>query len=282
MEKQSTSPTTFGTWARSLELIKQNPGLWLKTGALGVFAPYMLFILFTGWQSEGAASLLKSISIDGYKELLAPAASYLTSFLFAALFLAVVLLAGFFSFIHIGVTEFQDKETSPKQALMNGLSHTFPGGLFILLVFGLLSVEQSIIGPFRVLTLFASMACVIKVVDRRKTLTALKHAFLFKYSAPTHGGGMASAFVLIGLSALVFTGEYGLRHLYQLILFADELFGLSRGIWSSILPGLPFGPVYVIANVLLGLGISGLIAMIASYLVCLFYGVRSSLPMYPN
>lgn len=277
MQSSTNPPTTFNMMAKSIEIIRQHPSAWLRTGFWMIFIPYLLLILIQGWRSGHISDQLHSIPMHTYQDLLNVFSPFLFFFLISCLLFLMFALTGFLSFIHLAVWAFQEKPfLSFTSAMQKSLRILFPGGLVFLCSLGLLSFEQIFFGPFRILTLCASMACVIMVVEEKKALTALKHALFLKYSSPAAGGAIATAMVMFGLSAIVFTGEHGISWICQLILRGDEWMEISRALWMLTLPGTPMTAIYLLVSAIAGVSLAIMLAFIASYMVCLFFRVRSS------
>ena len=164
-----------------------------------------------------------------------------------------------------------------KEAMKQGLGLTIPKGTIVILTSLIVSAEQALLGPFRVFTLFSLMAVVLIVNDKKSTMNAIKSALLFRYSAPSQGGGLAAAFVLVGLGVLLFAGEYSLSIIYKFLLYGDELLNIPRDPWTVPFPGMPFSVMYFVANLVYAFGVTSMISMTACYHVSLYFSVRSKI-----
>ena len=276
MTPPEKAPTISGLWMKSLELIRRNPSAWLQIGIKLIFLPWLLLILVQGWKSRSVTERLGRVAITSYTDLMDGVGPFLSFWLISGCLFLSLLVSGFFSFIQLAVWELQDKPLSARAALKRSLKLLFPGGLLLMLFLSLLSLEQAVFGPFRILTLFASMACVIMVADGKKAPGALKHALLLRYCSPVFGGAPVGAFILFGLSAIIFTAEYGISLLYRFILNADEVIGISRKLWLMEVAGTPMSLMCLVANTMVAFGLATVLAFTASYLVCFYYSVRSS------
>ncbi|MFK7823383.1 MAG: hypothetical protein AB8G05_04470 [Oligoflexales bacterium] len=274
MQERQT-PTTFQIWTKALELLSGQIKPIGKVGLLCFFLPYLVSMLFFAYQSSyTVGQIIETRHLD-YTSILGPTYAFLIFTIGISLALLALGIAGFTAIVHISSAVIKEEEFSPESAIKLGLKSTFPHGLVIVIFASLMSLEHAFLGPFRIFTLFSLMAIVIMVNDRKGCFGALKHAMLFRYSSPIHGGGFSAAFVIIGLGALVFACEYSLGLLYELLLHADEYFNLPRLPWSLAIPSMPFSPMYFLANISYALGITMILSLVACYLVSLYYSVRS-------
>lgn len=274
MQERQT-PTTFQIWTKALELLSGQIKPISKVGIMCFFIPYLVSMLFFAFQSSYTVGQIIDVKHQEYTSILGPTYAFL---IFASILSLIVLglgIAGFTAIVHISSAVFKEEDFTPEDAIKLGLKKAFPHGLVIVMFASLMSLEHAFLGPFRIFALFSLMAIVIMVNDRKGCLGALKHAMLFKYSSPIHGGGFSAAFVIIGLGALVFACEYSLSLLYELLLHADEYLALPRVLWSAKVPALPFSPMYLLANISYAFGMTAILCLVACYLVSLYYSVRS-------
>ena len=274
MQERQT-PTTFQIWTKALELLSKQFKPISKVAALCFFTPYLASMLLFAWQSTYTVSQISEIKHQDYTSILGPTYTFLIFASLTSLLVLALGIAGFTAIAQIASAVYKEEESSPEEAIKFGLKKAFPHGLVIVIFASLMSLEHAFLGPFRIFTLFSLMAIVIMVNDKKGCLGSLKHAMLFKYSSPIHGGGFSAAFVIIGLGALVFACEYSLGFIYEVLLHADEYLSLSRLPWSTTMPLLPFSPMYLLANISYAFGVTLILSVVACYLVSLYYSVRS-------
>lgn len=274
MQERQT-PTTFQIWTKALELLGGHLKPIAKVGMLCFFLPYMFSMLLFAFQSSHTVGKITGVSHQDYTSIIGPTYTFLIFSIILSLVALALGIAGFTAIVHLSSAVIKKESVAPEEAIRKGLKSVFPHGIVIVFFASLMSLEHAFLGPFRIFTLFSLMAIVIMVNDRKGCFSSLKHAMLFKYSSPIHGGGFSAAFVLIGLGCLVFACEYSLGLIYELLLHADEYLNIPRFPWSYAIPILPFSPMYLIANVSYALGISVVLSLVACYLVSLYYSVRS-------
>lgn len=275
MQNTSVSPSTFQTWNKALGVIKEKREIFVRIGILTIFLPYLLAVCLLAGMSNITAHLIQNMKHDSYLSIVDPLFPFLIIYIFIGFLLISSICTGFISLVKVAASSFREEQIDLLPTIKLSLKQTFPHGLVIFMFCSLLSLEQIFLGPFRIFTFFGLMATVILVTDQKNCLNSIRQAIFFKYSSPIHGGGFAAAFVLIGLSALVFAWEKIMEFIYMIIIQGDEFMNVDRFMWSNPLPGFPFSPMFFLAQLSYAACGAILLVVIASFLVSLFYSVRS-------
>ena len=272
--------STFFFWSKSFELLQLCAVQYTQIATFTMILPYLAGVLISGFKSMEAVTQLQSSAFENYSELIGPAAPFFLSYCCALTLITVSFIVGFLAMVSIGAAHNQNEGTTVLQALRTALKR-FPKSLLFFLIIGALSLEASIVGPLRVLSLFALVGVIPLVRDNRGALSSLKQAILFRYVHPASVGAFGVAMVLIGFSALLFGFQIGLSSLTHLILHLDLFLGFSRDLWTYGLFSTSVSLPFLIAKGLEALGQGFILSLIASFIVTVYYYVSPKINYFP-
>ncbi len=245
-------------WAKGLATVRATKRQTLTILLGGLILPQLLLSILIDYQSgavvDGVRGVFtsKATSPGSLMGLLAPARPFLTELAVVIPLIFLVILASYFALVHIAVEHHRGSATlKAGTAWLLGLRSALPGGIVLIVaLFFLAVIGQILIAPAIIMAVLSLTVPIILVAERRGAFPSLWRALSLKYVSRPEFSGWTVLFNLLTVGAVLYTVLIATGFLTEALLFLDERLTLPRDFWTYTFPGLPFGPVYVVASLI--------------------------------
>lgn len=283
--------TTFGSQMMAFMklALKKSSRQTIYLTLFGIAIPHLFFELYLGFLGENSVTTIKNLAFSGgvtqklsFMEIIEPLSKFTSQFI---LFYIIVFIIQ--SSAYLGIIDLTEKSislennsTSARKSFITGLK-LMPRWLFLVIISGfILFLTQLFFIPMLIISILLLMSPVILVLENKGVFFTFKQAILMKYTKKFHrhrwslffqGLSMGMAFYL-AISTMVIGYEY-LKEI-------DVIFNIPRDFFIYTFEKLPFGPAYLVSNILL-ISVTSTILALFGILTTSFYILLKKITVLP-
>ena len=248
-------------WRQTISYTKENWREWGLVAGLGLLLPQLIVNIGLDITSQQAVADLRAIFtskplLSGsplpFAQLIAPAFNYFGHLAGAVLPLAFSAIASFLTLVRLSAAHLR-QEPKPQiwHLWLTALKRTIPLGLALFLVGFLITLTgQIFILPALLLGVLGMMVPTIFVVEGRSALRSLVSALTLRYARGSGYSGWSVLFNLISLGAFLYGALALISLVSESMMYLDELTGLSRKPWITMLPIWEVNPFYAMVSLI--------------------------------
>jgi len=220
-----------------------------------------------------------------FRTLLDESSGFFYLYIALLIFVWFIFVSGYFALLEIFSlrSDPNSQEHEPQhqiiyRAINRGIKLSLGKGLFFSLLFLILSTVGQSIFPFLIFAaVLALMGPVLISFDGLGAFRAFVQSIFIKYPPEKSKISRWSIFfALSGLAAFFYTALFIVLYLNQIVAEFDQLVPLSRNIWMSKLPGLPFSVVYGFSEILFSALITILIVFLPASTAQLYFQINEA------
>jgi hypothetical protein len=279
-ERQQTI-STRDVWQKGLDTLRATRRQTLIVAGFALVGPQLLLSFVFDWQSSETVAAVRKLTGEmatetvGFERLLEPVLAFTQPFALVVLMMTVLGLGGYFALIELAVTHHRgDGLPAPAAAIRRGLVLALKRGLGAALAVGLLTLMgQVFVAPAILVIVLSLVLPVVIVAEGQGLWRSLGDALMMRYVRGTSVSPWSVLLTLMSLAATLYVAIVLIGGMLDFILHADQWLGLSRDSWTRTVPGLPFGPVYIVASLLESLLLMGVISIYPALTTALYFSV---------
>lgn len=258
-DSPQTSVSTFSISASAYQIFTAIRKPVLKLSIVSIFLPLITLETLLSKPGESTAAALKAITSEiltnklpaNYALLIEAASLFFTPWFLSILLLSLIFFSSYMGMIRLSLAyKAQESLPSATSAFMWGLRQFFPKGLFLIVIYLILSLERYMWGPFRVFSMFIMMAPVLFAAEGGRLRSSIHRSLFLRYVNPSASTAFNTALTLIVFGALVFFMETMIVMGWKSLLNLDQWMGIGREFWTLRFFDFPFSVIFLLSNAL--------------------------------
>jgi hypothetical protein len=271
---------TKDVWQKGLDTLRATRRQTMIVAAIGLVAPQLILGLAFDTASAPTVAALRGMFADtaaspgvSYAQLVGPAMSFVARFAVTTVVIAMLAMASYFALVQIVVRHHRGEPLPrPVEALAYGIKLTLTRGIWLAIVLGsLIFLGQFLVAPAILVAILSLALPVLLVADGGGGWRALGDALSLRYVRGTAFSPWNVLFTLLTLAAFLYTAVALTSMAVDFMLHADEALGVPRTLWVQSFPGLPFGPVYLLAAIIEAAALTTAVTLMPALTAALYF-----------
>lgn len=210
----------------------------------------------------------------GFLALAAPAVTFAGRLVGLLVCLVFAFFLTYLALVHVAVAAMRGEPVPAPGVAFKLALKTLPRALILPVVLVLIGmVGQILVAPAILVAVMTLNLPVILVAERLGGWRSLGTALSLRYARRPPFGGWTALFSLMSLAATAYVSIALMAFVIEGLLFADRYVGMDRGLWTLLIPGVPFGPMYLVATLFEAGALTVVLTLLPTLTTALYFSV---------